>query len=156
MVHLFNPNTLNNQLIIDLEVPKFIQEKRGALEGHVSLRAFSPKKISRIMIGLDALYAYPEKEKFNQKRAVRLTEEVITEGVSVAIGEALELPFSLSYQLKSSQKEDPMFQMTGKWGEKIKGINEYLEISAAKYQLVVRVELADGSSFREYVEMRFA
>lgn len=147
---------MNNQLIIDLEVPKFIQEKAGALAGHVSLQAFIPTQIERIMIGLDALYAYPEKEKFNQKRAVRLTEEVIAEGVTVSVGDALELPFSLAYQLKPSKKEDPMFQMTGKWGEKMKGINEYLEISAAKYQLVVRVELANGSSFREYVEMRFA
>jgi hypothetical protein len=147
---------LNNLLNIDLQVPKFIQDEKGELNGHVSLEANSEMEIEKITVGLDALYAYPEKEKFNQKRAFRLAEEVVAESISIGKTEMLELPFSLSYRLKTVLKEDPMFQMTGKWGEKMKGINAYMQFSAAKYQLVVRIELSDGSSFREYVEMRFA
>lgn len=147
---------MNNLIHIDLQVPKFIQEEAGELEGHVSLEAISEMEIERITIGLDAMYAYPEKEKFNQKRAFRLAEEVIAETLSIPNGGTLALPFSLSYQLKTAVKEDPMFQKTGKWGEKMKGINAYMQFSAAKYQMVVRIELTDGSSFREYVQMRFA
>lgn len=147
---------MNNLLTIDLQVPKFIQDESGELAGHVSLDAHSGMEIEKITIGFDALYDYPEKEKFNQKRAFRLAEEIIAETVSLKNGEKLEFPFSLAYRLKMVAKEDPMFQMTGKWGEKMKGIHAYMQFSAAKYQLVVRIELADGSSFREYVEMRFA
>ncbi len=145
-----------DKLSIEVKAPKFIEDEKGELAGQILLSAGSDLEIDRLIVGLDALFPYPEKEKFNQKRALRVGEEVAATAILLASGETKEIPFAIPYKLKAKEKKDPMFQKTGKWGEKMQSINEYMVHSGAKYQLVIRIKLADGTTFREYVQMRFA
>jgi len=147
---------MNHELQIDLEAPKFIHAEKGELSGELSLKAIDEVKLDKLIIGLDALFPYPEKEKFNQKRAIRIAEQEVATDLTIQPGALVNLAFDLSYQLVSAKKEDPMFQLAGKWSQNLSKINDYISYSSAKYQLVIRVRMADGTTFREYVQMRYA